>query len=88
MPHRQILQDALNPGDLQIAMAAFDSAFAFLVNSGDAQDDPEVKRNLAHLVILIFEGSPDREFFKMTDRAIAAYRHHQALTKGHSRPRG
>ena len=79
MPHRQIFRDSFNPDDLKIATAAFDRAFAFLIESGDAQDNPEVKLSLAHIIISIIEGSSNLTFLEVTNRAIAAYRHHHAL---------
>lgn len=79
MPHRQIFHDAFDPDDLQIAIRAFDRALLFLTESGDADDDPKVKVNLAQQIISIMQGSQRLTFLEVTNRAIAAYRHHRAM---------
>lgn len=80
MPHRHTFRDAFEPHDLQIATQAFDRAFAVLVESGDAGGDPEAKINLAQQIIAILRASPELTFLEITNRAIAAYRHHRAMT--------
>lgn len=80
MPYTQAFRDAFEPDDLQIATQAFDRAFAVLVESGDVDDDPECKVDLAQQIIAIVRSSPTLTFLEVTNRAIAAYRHHRATT--------
>jgi hypothetical protein len=73
-----IIRNGFEPGEVDIAVKAFERAAEFLRSSGDADDDPDFERNLARHIVKVGKELRDIAFLELANRAISLYRIHRA----------